>query len=135
MINLSIMKENRILKQINNNIKFKMKKNINYDLVTKTISYRIINKFKLKIFSEYVKIYQKIDWELYQIKYLYSKQNNIFVSNNLFSCKTATTIVILSSFINWIFTIVSTVITKFNAEISLLFSFFFYKFQSNSDYC
>ena len=99
-----------------------MKKNINYDLAVKTIDYKIINKFKSKIFSEHVEIYQKINWELHQIKYLHLKQNNTFASSNSSFCKTATAAVILSSFINWIFIIISTVIIKFNAEISLLFS-------------
>ena len=99
-----------------------MKKNINYDLIVRTVDYKIINEFKSKIFSEHVKMYQKIDQKLYQIKYLHSKQNNISVSSNSFSYKTATAAVILLNFINQIFVIISIVITKFNAEISLSFS-------------
>ena len=113
-----------------------MKKNINYDLITKIINYKMINKFKSKIFFEHVKMYQKIDQKLHQIKYLHSRQNNISVSNNSFFHKIAIAAVILSSSINQIFIIISTVITKFNAKISLLFlKKNFYESQSDSNYC
>jgi len=99
-----------------------MKRNINYDLIMRTVNYRMINEFKSKIFFEHVEMYQKINQKLCQIKYLHSKQNNISASNNSFFCKIVTAAVTLSSSINWISVAVSTVITKSNAEISLLFS-------------